>query len=343
MRDEDLEARRHGLVQVVMTPVTGQRGVESLAQPVDEGRLPKLRQHATVDARVIFWSARDARELAAGHDHDLAALVFDETALLLIGGFDIAEGAGGPRLEVVGLRAAHDPTADCPGLRDRALDQLLGGVPVEAHSALRRVHRLGDAQPVAPDVAAERKGAFPVDHRGRERADVGERVGDHVDRCVGDSGAGRDAAGGIQELSLYGVVVDGAAASRQPHPLTHRQTSSCTRISAISSGAYPSSVSTSSVCSPSSGGGRRKVASPELYRTGCLRTRTRPARGWSNSRTGAMCLTATSSNVSARFLTGAHQMSWARSRSTQSAVVRVRKKGSRAARISSRLLKAIAG
>src|SRR5687768_18211209 len=43
------------------------------------------------------------------------------------------------------------------GLGDRAADQLLCRGPVEAHAALRGVHRLGDAEAVRPEVAPERE------------------------------------------------------------------------------------------------------------------------------------------------------------------------------------------
>ena len=44
--------------------------------------------------------------------------------------------------------------------------------PVQAHAALRGVHRLGDAEAVRPEVAAEGEGGVPVDGGRRVGRDV---------------------------------------------------------------------------------------------------------------------------------------------------------------------------
>ena len=195
---------------------------------------------------------------------DLAALFFHEGALLLVCGFDVAHGGRRSRRQLVGLRAADDPATDGACFRNRAPDQLLGGGPVEAHPALSGVHGFRHSEPVAPDVAAEGERGLPVDRGRRDGADIGERVGHHVHGRVRDSRAAGGAAAGIHELALDGVVVHGAVRTRQTDQLTQRQMSSALRMAAISSSVQPSSARTSSVCSPSSGGDRLSVASPEL-------------------------------------------------------------------------------
>src|SRR6266566_7707134 len=96
----------------------------------------QLRQNSAVDLRVVLRSAGDPCELAARHDHDLAALALHESALFLVRGFNIAESLRGTGGELVGLSSADDLSAHRFGLGDRALDQLFGGIPVEAHPPL---------------------------------------------------------------------------------------------------------------------------------------------------------------------------------------------------------------
>ena len=204
-----------------MPPVPAQRGVERLAQPVDERRLLQLREHVAIDARVVVRIARDSRQLTARHHHDLAAHLFDVFALLLVRGLDIAQIARRARRQVIGLRAAHDAPADRLRLRHRAADELLARLPIETHAALRGVHRLGDAEPVLPDVAPERQRALPIDDGRRGRADVGERIRDDVHRRVWQARAGRRATLGVKETAARGVVVNLAAGARQPDALSH--------------------------------------------------------------------------------------------------------------------------
>ena len=49
------------------------------------------------------------------------------------------------------------------GGTQRVADQLLRAEPVEAHAALRRIHRFGNAEPEVPQIFAEGDGAVPVD------------------------------------------------------------------------------------------------------------------------------------------------------------------------------------
>ena len=93
---------------------------------------------------------------------------------------------------VVGRGARREPAAARARLGGGAADQLARGGPVEPHPALRRVHRLGDAEAVRPQVAAERERRLPVEH-GRAARLARQRVGDHVRGGERDARRGRRA------------------------------------------------------------------------------------------------------------------------------------------------------
>jgi hypothetical protein len=77
--------------------------------------------------------------------------------------------------------AAEDQRA-APSARgiERAPDQLARGGPLEPHAALRRVHRLGDAEPQAPEVLAVGDRPLPVDRHVQPGIAVGELIGHYV-------------------------------------------------------------------------------------------------------------------------------------------------------------------
>ena len=68
-----------------------------------------------------------------------------------------------------------------------AADQLQRVGPVQAHAALRGVHRLGDAEAERPQVPPERDRRVPVDRGVEPRIAVGERIGDHMRGRIGDA------------------------------------------------------------------------------------------------------------------------------------------------------------
>jgi hypothetical protein len=144
---------------------------------VQDHRLLRLHQDAVVDALVVGRARRDAREGAAGHDDQPAAERFDRCHLLFVGADDVVDRRRCVEVEVVGAAAGGDERAGMvAGGVERAADQLERGRPVEAHAALRRVHRLGDAE-------AERPEALPV---GDRRVPV-ERGGDPRIACASGS------------------------------------------------------------------------------------------------------------------------------------------------------------
>ena len=68
----------------------------------------------------------------------------------------------GTRWSVPAPLAITAPGMSCMASRLRA-DQLLRRRPIEAHAALRGVHRLRDAEAERPEVSAEGDGAVPID------------------------------------------------------------------------------------------------------------------------------------------------------------------------------------
>ena len=154
---DDAEHDLGGPVEVRRAPVAGERRVEHVAEPVQDRRALELAQHGAVDLAVVVGRRGDRGQCAAGHDDDLRARALDELALVLVGGADLVERA---RLRVVGRRPGREAPA---ALGRRAPDQLARRGPVETHAALGGVHRLGHAEPVRPQVAAEGERRLPVD------------------------------------------------------------------------------------------------------------------------------------------------------------------------------------
>ena len=106
---------------------------------------------------------------------------------------------------------------------ERAADQLERGRPVEPHAALRRVHRLGDAEAERPEVLPIGDASRPSRRAAVEpRIDRGERVGDDVRRGVGDAVEAGASAGGVARRgsrSAQGASAPSATrqADRQAH------------------------------------------------------------------------------------------------------------------------------
>ena len=81
-------------------------------------------------------------------------------------------------------RRCTAPAARRAPARPRPGDQLPGLLPGQAHAALRGVHRLGDPEPVRPQVVAEADRGLPVDALAAAAADGGD-VGGRVDAARG--------------------------------------------------------------------------------------------------------------------------------------------------------------
>ena len=166
-----------------MAPVARERGVEHVAQPVQDDRLAHLREQPVVDQAVLVGRARAGGERAARHHDQPPAQALDGLGLMLVGVDHVGHGQALARHQVVGAAAREHPRARMvPRCVDRAADQLERGRPVQAHAALRGVHRLGHAEPEVPEPAAVGDGRVPVDRAAHPGVDRGQRVGDDVHR-----------------------------------------------------------------------------------------------------------------------------------------------------------------
>ena len=75
----------HGGGDIGGTPVAFERGVEHVAEPVDDDRLLRLREHVAVDADVILARTLARGKGAARHEDDPSADAFDRFELFEIG------------------------------------------------------------------------------------------------------------------------------------------------------------------------------------------------------------------------------------------------------------------
>ena len=177
----------HRVIEIAGAPISRQRRIEHVAEPMDDHGLADLRENAIIDFGVVVGIASKLRQCARRHQDDAAADFLDCRDLLLIGADHIVDalrvfdrqmiGAGAGKYQCVArLRRAH-----------RARDQFQRGRPVQPHAALRGVHRLGHAEPEVPDMLAKRDGPVPIDRRRQPGIDVGQRIGDDV--CRGEGNA----------------------------------------------------------------------------------------------------------------------------------------------------------
>ena len=178
---DDPDADVHRGHVVVAAEIARERRVEHLAQPVDDAGLAQLGEDPVVDRDVVVRRARAGGKRATGHEDDPPAQPLDRRDLLFVGADHVVGGEPRRRRQVIGAGAAEDHGALArPSRFEAAADQLVRGVPVEPHAALRRVHGLGHPEPQVPQVLAIRDRALPVDRDVQPRIDVGERVGDHM-------------------------------------------------------------------------------------------------------------------------------------------------------------------
>jgi hypothetical protein len=170
------------------TPIAFERRIEHLAEPVDDHRFLHLAKNAIIDFGVVVRRLRGLDQRTARHKHEAPAELFDRRALLLVSADHVVDRDAGPLLKMVGADARGDHHA---GIFARGFeappDQLERRRPVHAHAALGGVHGFGDAEAERPDVAAKGDGRVPVDGGVEPRLAVGERIGDHVRRRIGDA------------------------------------------------------------------------------------------------------------------------------------------------------------
>ena len=180
--DDRRRTTSRGRVEVVASPSSRPApGRTSSPEPVQDHRpLEPAPSSVAVDRAVVVGAARRGGQRAARHQDHLRARRPRRTRLLLVG-------ARGRRPSVAGpgaagrcprrRRAARRPPA--PRRAERRISSLRRG-PVEAHAALRGVHRLGDAAGRAPTGAGGSERRLPVQLRRAGRVAGRQRVGDDV-------------------------------------------------------------------------------------------------------------------------------------------------------------------
>src|SRR4029453_19017641 len=114
----------------------------------------------------------------------LGARRLDKLHLLEIGLGDLAK-ANGRDEKLISARAGGDQAAVRASNGSAASDQFFGGRPIQTHIALRGIHGLGDAQPVAEQVTPEREGGVPVNDCWRTGNVLTAWVGHHMSRRKG--------------------------------------------------------------------------------------------------------------------------------------------------------------
>ncbi len=113
-------------------------------------------QHFAVGAAVVLGILRHPREVAGRHQHRARAfLLLCEVQLLLVGVDHVVE-RDVRFSDVIGVDSDDDGSTLFTCDLRAAGDELAGGLGVQAHVALRRVHRVGDTEAPGVDVAAER-------------------------------------------------------------------------------------------------------------------------------------------------------------------------------------------
>ncbi len=160
-------------------------------------------QHLPVYLEVVAGRPSACGQRPAGHDDDLGAVILHETDLIGVGLDDRGQPVP-PWSQLVGTGSAGNHHAELGGPCGGAGDQFPRLTVAEPHSALRRVHRLGYAESVAPQVLAEGHRGVPVD------APVGK--GGDVRGCVHAPADGRRIGGlpaGIGNLHHAGPAWQG--------------------------------------------------------------------------------------------------------------------------------------
>ena len=217
MGRQDRQADLHRRHVVGVAPVAVQRGIEHLAQPVDQDRLAHLGEDAAVDLLVIRRAGGAGGERPARHQDDPPARGLDRLALFLVGADHVVDAGVRPRRQMVRAGAARNQPAAVPRLRsgDRAPDQLARGRPVQPHAALGGVHRFGDAESERPEMLAIGQCRLPVEGGVEPGVCVGVRVVDDMGGGIGDAGQGLGARRFVGQRLRQTVGLDPAVARRQ--------------------------------------------------------------------------------------------------------------------------------
>jgi len=101
--------------EVSIPPVTGERRVEHVAEPVKYDLVLSFTQHARINLHIVIGRAGHPRKRATRHQDDAAAELLDRFDLFAIGADDIVEGAGLPDLAQV-VEGVTRAVGSCPPL-----------------------------------------------------------------------------------------------------------------------------------------------------------------------------------------------------------------------------------
>ena len=222
VRVDDPERGVHGLFDIAAAPVTRQRRVEHLAQPVQHHRLFRLAEDAVVDTFVISRAFCNPGQCAAGHDDQFAAELFNRRHLFFVAGNHLVHGRHVLQHQVVGAATGSDEGARhvLRGFQ-RTADQFERSRPVQTHAALRGVHGLSHAQAQRPQVAAVGDGRIPIHGAVDPRIDHGQRIGHYVSGRIGDA-VEAHASGGLHRCAaLQRVALQAARGNRQGQGQSH--------------------------------------------------------------------------------------------------------------------------
>src|SRR6185437_3320398 len=153
---------------------------EHVPEPVDDDRLANAFENPSINRSVVVRRTRDPGQGARGHQHDATADSLDRLDLLFVGADNVIDAPGIRRSELIGATTGEDePVAGTRGGHGPA-DEFERSRPVDAHSALRGVHRLGDAKPEAPQMLAKGDRTVPVNRAIEPGIVIRQWVGHHV-------------------------------------------------------------------------------------------------------------------------------------------------------------------
>ncbi|CAM5238239.1 hypothetical protein SGLAM104S_09363 [Streptomyces glaucescens] len=138
---------------------------------MQDHRFGGLAEQVAVDLQVVLGARRGLRQGAGRRADRLGAGLLDDRELLLVGGADLGEGAGG---ELVGADAAGDAAAD--RLASAAERRISSAAPVQSRPMPRWAVSMASATP------------SPWDHRWRRKARV-------ASQWTGGRGVGTSARG----------------------------------------------------------------------------------------------------------------------------------------------------
>ena len=170
------------------TPITGKRGIEHLAEPVNHDGVTNLTQNVAIDAPVVLRSPRQCGQRATGHQDDAAVERLDRPDLGLVGGDDLVDCLRRPGGQMIRAgTAADDDTRAALRLGERTPDELVRARPVQAHAALGRVHRLSHAEAEIPEVVTKAQRRIPVDRGAKVGVAVRQRIDHDMRGCVRDT------------------------------------------------------------------------------------------------------------------------------------------------------------